>query len=83
MEEKDLREMAKQSTRAQFAQYGMSNIPDELVDKYADEMLKKQESIDPLVEAVIDHKLAVALQDVVELDKKEISLDDFNKLLEA
>ncbi len=83
VEEKDLREMAKQSTRAQFAQYGMSNIPDELVDKYADEMLKKQESIDPLVEAVIDHKLAVALQDVVELDKKEISLDDFNKLLEA
>ena len=37
VEEQDIREIARQSTRAQFAQYGMGNIPDELIEKYADE----------------------------------------------
>lgn len=83
VEEDDIREMARQSTVAQFAQYGMSNIPDELIDKYAEEMLKKRENIDPLVEAAIDRKLGQALKEVVKLDTKEISLDDFNKMLQA
>ena len=77
VEEQDIREIARQSTRAQFAQYGMGNIPDELIEKYADEMLKKRENVEPLVEA------AVALKEVVKLDTKEISLEDFNKMLEA
>lgn len=83
VEEADIREMARQSTVAQFAQYGMSNIPDELIDKYAEEMLKKRENIDPLVEAAVDRKLGQALKEVVKLDTKEISLDDFNKMLQA
>lgn len=83
VEEDDIREMARQSTVAQFAQYGMSNIPDELIDKYAEEMLKKRENIDPLVEAAVDRKLGQALKEVVKLDTKEISLDDFNKMLQA
>lgn len=83
VEEDDIREMARQSTVAQFAQYGMSNIPDELIDKYAEEMLKKRENIDPLVEATVDRKLGQALKEVVKLDTKEISLDDFNKMLQA
>lgn len=83
VEEQDIREIARQSTHAQFAQYGMGNIPDELIEKYADEMLKKRENVEPLVEAAIDRKLAVALKEVVKLDTKEISLEDFNKMLEA
>ena len=39
--------------------------------------------MEPLVEAAIDRKLAVALKEVVKLDTKEISLEDFNKMLEA
>ena len=74
---------AKALAAAQFAQYGMGNIPDELIEKYADEMLKKRENVEPLVEAAIDRKLAVALKEVVKLDTKEISLEDFNKMLEA
>lgn len=81
--DEDLREIARQSTRAQFAQYGMSGLPDDLIDKYADEMLKKRENIDPLVEAALDRKLSQALKEVVKLNKKAISLDEFNKLMEA
>ena len=77
----DIRETAKEAARAQFAQYGMNNVPDEYISNYADEMLKKRENTDGLVDRSIDRKLTGALKQVVKLNEKEISLDDFNKLM--
>ena len=68
--------------RAQFAQYGMSNVPDDVLENYAEEQLKKRENIDNFVDRAIDLKLTEVLKNVVKLDEKAISLDDFNKLLE-
>ncbi|GAB6950114.1 hypothetical protein JCM15640A_16990 [Hoylesella timonensis 4401737 = DSM 22865 = JCM 15640] len=45
-------------------------------------MLKKQESVDALVDRAIDSKLTQALKKSVKLNEKEISLDDFNKMFE-
>ena len=67
----------------QFAQYGMSNVPDDTLDSYAAEMLKKYETVEAMSERVIDKKLTDALKSVVKLDRKSISLDDFNKKMEA
>jgi trigger factor len=44
--------------------------------------LKKRENIDNFVDRAIDLKLTEVLKNVVKLDEKAISLDDFNKLLE-
>ena len=44
-------------------------------------MLKKRENTDGLVDRSIDRKLTQALKTVVKLNEKEISLDDFNKLM--
>ena len=71
------REMAK----AQFAQYGMSNVPQEYVDNYADELLKKKEAQQQFVDRAIDAKLVEALKGVVTLNKKSVSLDEFNKMM--
>ena len=81
VEDDDLRRVAKEAARAQFAQYGMSNVPDEYLDNYADEMLKKRENVDGLVDRAVDVKLTAALKSVVKLDEKSISLEDFQKLL--
>ncbi len=81
VEDGDVRAAAKETARAQFAQYGMNNVPDEYLDNYASEMLKKRETVDNLVERAIDRKLTLALKNVVKLNKKSISLDDFNKML--
>ena len=81
IEEEDLKQVAKEAARAQFAQYGMSNVPDEYLENYATEMLKKKENMDGLVDRAVDVKLTAALKDVVKLDVKEISLEDFQKLL--
>jgi trigger factor len=81
VDDADLKAVAREAARAQFAQYGMSNVPDEYLDNYAEDMLKKQEYSEGLVERAIDLKLTAALKQVVKLDKKDITLEDFQKLL--
>lgn len=80
VEDDDVLTAARETARAQFAQYGMNNVPEEYVNNYAQEMLKKRETVDNLVERAIDRKLMEALKGVVKLTKKSISIDDFNKL---
>ena len=82
VEQADVQTMARETTRAQFAQYGMLNIPDELLDNYAKEMLKKKETVENLVDRIMESKLAVALKPQVTLENKTVSLEDFNKLFE-
>lgn len=81
VEDDDLKNVAKEAARAQFAQYGMSNVPEEYLDNYAAEMLKKRENVDGLVDRAVDVKLSAALKNVVKLDEKGITLEDFQKLL--
>ena len=81
VEDDDVKNAAKEVARAQFAQYGMSNVPDEYLDNYAQEMLKKRDTVDNLVERAIDRKLTVALKDVVKLNRKAAAIEEFNKML--
>lgn len=74
--------MAKEATRAQFAQYGMMNVPDDLLENYAKEMLKKKETVDGLVNRVVEAKLAGALKGKVTLNEKNVSVEEFNKMFE-
>ena len=80
--DEDIKETAKEAARAQFAQYGMTNIPEEYIENYANEILKKGESVDALVDRSIDRKLAAALKGAVKLNEKEISVEDFNKMMQ-
>ena len=82
LEENDLLEQAKANVRAQFAQYGMTNIPEEMLTNYATEMMKKKESIEGLVNRAIETRLAASLKQTVKLDEKSVSLEEFNKMFE-
>lgn len=82
VEQEDVLEVAKRQTRMQFAQYGMGNIPDEVITNYANEMLKRKEQVEGLVARCVEEKLGVAIKDIVKLTKKSVTLDQFNKLYE-
>ena len=82
IDDNDLKQVAKEAARAQFAQYGMSNVPDEYLDNYAQEMLKKRENAEGLVDRAVDVKLTAALKNVVKLNEKDITLEDFQKMLQ-
>ena len=80
IEDADVKTVAKEMARAQFAQYGMNNVPDEYLDSYANDMLKQRENIDSLVDRAIDRKLIDVLKNVVKLNVKTVTLDEFNKI---
>lgn len=83
VEEADIKNVAKEAIRAQFAQYGMSNVPDDVLENYAAEQLKKRENIDNFVDRAVDLKLTETLKTVVKLNEKSVTLDEFNKLMEG
>lgn len=81
VENDDIKEAARRTTREQFAQYGM-NLPEDVLEKYAEETLKKREQLDRLIDDVIDTKLIDAYKEKVTLEHKTVTLDEFNQLLE-
>ena len=82
VEDADLKAVAKDAIRQQFAQYGMSNVPDDVLENYAAEQLKKRETVEGFVDRAVDQKLVETLKTVVKLTKKEVSLEDFNKMMQ-
>lgn len=80
IDDADVKAVAIDVTRMQFAQYGMTSVPEEYLEQYAEGMLKNREQVDNLVNAAVDRKLMAALKDVVKLDKKTISFEEFGKL---
>lgn len=83
IEDADLKTIAKEAVRQQFAQYGMSNVPDDVLEQYADEQLKKREQVEGFVDRAIDVKLSEKLKTVVKLDEKNVTLEEFNKLMQG
>lgn len=80
VDDADVKAVAIDVTRMQFAQYGMTSVPEEYLEQYAEGMLKNRDQVDNLVNAAVDRKLMTALKDVVKLNKKTISFDEFRKL---
>ncbi len=83
IEDADIEETAKEAAKAQFAQYGMNNIPEKYIENYAKDMLKKREYIDSFVDRSIDRKLTEILKNVVKLENKTATLEEFNKMMQA
>ena len=82
VEQEDVIKMAKEATKGQFAQYGMMTVPEDILENYAQEMLKKKENVDGLVGRVVEAKLATALKSKVTLNDKTVPMEEFNKMFE-
>lgn len=80
--DEDLKALAMSVTRQQFAQYGMTNVPDELLENYSQEMLKSKESRSQLIDRATEAKIQTAIKNAVTLEEKEISTEDFGKLFQ-
>ena len=80
VEDTDVIDMAREVTKMQFAQYGLINIPEEYINNSVNEMLKKRETVDNLIDRSIEKKLAKALKEIVKLNVKKVSVEEFNKM---
>lgn len=83
VEEADVRNVAVQAARAQFAQYGMTSMPEDVVTNYANEMLKDKETSRNLFNRALEDKITGSLKNILTLEEKEVSIDDFKKFFET
>ena len=80
VEEADILESAKIATRLQFAQYGMMNIPEDMLLNYAKEMMKNKQQVENMVARTIENKIAHKAMEAVTLNRKTVTLDELNKM---
>lgn len=82
VEEDDVKAMAKEVARMQFRQYGMNNVPEEYLENYATQILSTEEEKRRIYSKVQEDKIIDVIKSKVNIDVKEVSQDEFNKLLE-
>ena len=78
--DEDVKVQARKATRAQLARYGMTSIPDNMLENYATEMLKKEESVRGLIDTALEEKLTEWLKNRITVETKPVSIDEFKKL---
>jgi trigger factor len=80
--EEEILEFAKVYARMQFEQYGLFSVPEEHITNFAQESLKREEERRRLIERKYEDKVLDFVKESVTIDNKNISAEEFDKLLE-
>jgi trigger factor len=80
IEKEDLLAEAKNIAQMQFAQYGMSAVPDDTLTGYAQSILSNKEEAQRIFERVREDKVIAAVKSAVKLTNKSVSVDEFQKV---
>lgn len=80
VEEEDLLNTARMMAQSQFAQYGMTNVPADALDRYAQDILKDEKARPQVYNQTVDMKLFNGIRATVTVDEKEVSVEEFNDL---
>jgi len=85
VDSEEVKQLAIDLTEAQFQQYygvPIGSFPKDQMEKYAtDIFLKKEEEVKKLYDKKYEDKVAEFIKESVKLEIKEITVEDFNKLL--
>ena len=81
IEEEDVQKFALIVAKNQFAMYGMTSVPDEVLANYAQSMLKEDRSRENIIDRVADSKLAAIAKEKVAVTEKAVSPEEFNALM--
>ncbi|MBP1663742.1 MAG: trigger factor [Bacteroidetes bacterium] len=82
VETADVQEYAKKVAKSQFAQYGMVGLEDAIIENYAKDLMKKEETVKNFVDRAMEEKVLDYIKGTVKLNEKEISVEDFNKMFQ-
>lgn len=83
VDDNDLKAMAKRVAASQFAQYGMTGVPDDVLERYGNEMLSNKDTRSRLINQATEMKIQMAIKESVTLNHKEVSMENFQKLFET
>ncbi|MGB4536318.1 MAG: trigger factor, partial [Tenuifilaceae bacterium] len=79
----ELTNMAKGYIISQMLQYGMGQLPDEFIEKYANDLLTKKEEKKRMSERVLENKVMAWIKETIKLDEKEVDFEKFNSMMNA
>lgn len=80
VEEEEAFDFAKQLAQAQYAQYGIPNVPEDQLESFAKMILEKQEEKERLYNKLLEDKVVAVVKDKVSLDEKEVTQEEFTEL---
>ena len=80
MAKEDLLDVAKKITKEQFAMYGMPNVPEDYLNRYAEQMLNDKKEINRIVEKCEEEKVLDYVKSVITADMKEVTREELLKL---
>ncbi len=80
VDEADFLNIAKLIAVQQFAQYGMTNIPNDVIERYAKEILDNKEYSQCITERAVEDKMYAGIKAAVNIEEKNVSVDEFNAL---
>jgi trigger factor len=82
LSDEEITSYAKSYTLMQFRQYGITNIPEDQLKTYSENVLKNEEERKKIVEKLFEDKVFEHIKEHVKVDKKKISREKFNKLFD-
>lgn len=80
VEDKDMHEAAESYAAYQYAMYGMSDIPQDVIRSGAEQLLSDEEQSRRIFDSVEDTKVVDALKKNITLNEKKISVEKFRDL---
>ncbi len=80
LEAEDLVEVARNIAAQQLAQYGLGNAPAEVIDNYANRILKDERMSSQVRDSARERKIFTALKQVVTVVEHTVSLEEFSDL---
>ena len=80
VEEDDVTKASEEYARMQFLRYGMTGVSQDVVARYAKEMLARENLSQQIYDHALENKLIPVLKDKVSIDVKHISEAEMNEL---
>ena len=80
VEKEDVMKQAKSMAAYQFAMYGMQNVPEEHLNRYAEQLLGDRQQAERIVEKVEDDLVLTWIRRTATLEEKEVSLEQMREL---
>lgn len=82
VEQDEILAEAKAYAAAQFAQYGMANIDDETLTKYANSILGRREEANKIIDHLYEKKVVEAVAPLVKVSNKTVTSEELGKIFE-
>jgi len=82
IDEDEVKEFARSYAIIQFRQYGLTNVPEEQLIQYTNNLLKNEEEKKKIYDRLYEERVFNHIKEHVKTDKKKITLEKFNRLFD-